>query len=260
MEKNISFIRKEFFEWVRLLVDTKLMKSDTVSMGNLALFIDYFYPRKVWSEHKKTVWNWIKERDKNKLYLFLSEHLVDIARKQGLSNNLNFKINKIRMAYNRKSIRYFDIVLDSYEFPEWFQPIQKYHELSSKEEVFHKLSEKLNKRLDMAFLVKNEEKLNVVYFIDRFYGHPEYLPVFTELDEKLENDTVNEICYYIATNIFRPYYPELTKAGLVEEQKMALKKMKEYKKRYLNSQLQTIDLLSKRAKNDMRMAKEGQTH
>lgn len=246
--KDIPLIREEFFRFYYLFMEKELLQNDVISIGNLALFVDYSLHRYKWLETKKKIEKLAEKQDRNELYMFLAYKLYEIAKKLELSDNLEYKIKKMEKVYKEGNLRYFDIVLDPYEFPEWFKRVMEYYPLMTKREYYMKLIRELKK---YPFIEDNGNQLCVAYFVDKFYHHPQFLQLVTDLDYKIHYENENETAWFLATQVFRVYYPELSKHQNQEEQHRALKKLAEYKKLYTQKRLRTCDLFSEQMKSQL---------
>lgn len=231
--------REVFFELVELLKKERIMKDDIISMGNLALFVDYAFPRYKWQEKKKQIERFAKLGDKNEVNMLLAGHLYEIAMKLEISDNLNFKLEKMSTAYEENKLKYFDMVLDPYDFPEWFKWVMEYHNPLSPEDVLRKLSGRLESH---PTLLTKDNEFAFSYFVDRFYPDSDYLKKVTEIDLQLRSLDSNELSWYIAKQVFRFYYPEMQ--ANPSEQAYALHRLNGYKNSYEHGTLRKFHLFS----------------
>lgn len=240
--------RTVFFELVELLRDEKIINDDIISMGNLALFVDYSLPRYKWAEKRKQIERFAKIGDKNEVNMLIAGYLYEIARKLEISDNLNFKLEKMSNAYKGNRLKYFDMVLDPYDFPEWFKWVMDYHPQLSKQEVLFKLSAHLKRH---PMLVTKDNRFTFSYFVDRLYAGEDYLRRVTEIDLKLRHLDSNEFSWYIAQQVFRFYYPEMQSNP--KEQAFALKRLEGYKSSYERKALKSFHMFSQEGERELQM-------
>ncbi|PLS15052.1 hypothetical protein CVD28_24545 [Bacillus sp. M6-12] len=248
MNRDISKIRKEFLELNTFLLKHYVMKEDIISMGNLALFVDSSYNRQKWLEKKKNIKEWVLQKNANELNMFMANELYEIALRLGISDNLKFKLHKMTSAYKDSSLRYFDIVLDPYEFPVWFKRMMEYFPVSNKKGLYLRILKRLE---NYPIFQKREEQLAVSYFAKKVFHDEKLWDILDELESLIENKTENDIAWFMAVQLFRYSYPEMEKNNRKEEQLYTLLKLKEYKALYEKKELQTCDIFSDTMKKEI---------
>ena len=243
---EINEKREVFFELVELLKKEHVLKDDIISMGNLALFVDYALPRYKWQEKKRQIERFAKLGDSNEVNMLLAGYLHEVATKLEISDNLNYKLEKMSNAYKENKLTYFDIVLDPYDFPEWFKWVMEYYPHLSREDVYTKLLTHLEGH---PALLTKDNQFAFSYFVDRLYPDTEYLKKVTELDLQLRNLDSNELSWYIAKHVFRFYYPEMQSNP--REQAFALNHLGKYKQAYESKTLTEFHMFSTNGKNEV---------
>jgi hypothetical protein len=246
--EDLVSIRKEFFELYRLLSKQSILKDDVISVGNLALFVDYSLHRYQWLEKKKQIQLLANKGDKNEVNMILTKHLYDIAIRLEISDNLAYKLKKMTSSYEANKLEYFDVVLDAYEFPEWFKRVMAYLPIPEKRELYLRLSERIKQHSNFDNI---EHELSIAYFVDSIYKDRDYLELIATLEDLLREDNENEIAWFMASNIFRYYYPEMEKRNRKQEQLFALHKLKSYKESYHLKKLNAFDVFTDTIKKEL---------
>lgn len=239
--EEITVVRKEFFELYRLLSKHSILKDDVISIGNLALFVDYSLHRYQWLEKKKQIQLLANRNDKNEVNMIMAKHLHDIAMKLEISDNLAYKLKKMTSSYEANKLHYFDVILDPYEFPDWFKRLMGYLPIPEKKELYKKVMGRLER---YPTLLSGEEDVSVAYFVDRIYKENDFLEIVAKFEDIASDKTINEIAWFMASNIFRYFYPEMEKRNQKQEQIYALHKLKEYKDQYQQNKLESFDLFT----------------
>jgi len=243
--KDFTLIKNEFFNLYYQFLKKNVIDNDVISMGNLALFVDYSAQRIKWNEYKKTINQYLLFGDKNDLYLFLANHLVQIAKKMEISDNLTHKIEKMSKQYDKGELKYFDIILDPYDFPEWFKRIMVYIPLRTKEQVFQYCEEKISEIYGEDLLKEKGNQFSLMYLIERLLKQEKSIQLLIELDDKIRGKDLNELSWFLSKTIFSFSYPEQTRYKLAEEKMHTLNLLGIYQKQYLKKNLTTFNLFSK---------------
>lgn len=240
-DNNIVTIRNEFFQLQDLLVKKLILKDDVISMGNLALFVDFSFNRYKWLEKKKQIHQFANQGDKNEVNMLIAHELYSIANRLEISDNLVFKLNKMTTAYKVNKLMYFDIVLDPYEFPDWFKRIMPFLPAPTRQEVHKQLLKQLN---HYHSLKEKGNQATLAYFIDKMFAEEKPIHILSDFVDKVYNESENNVSWFVANYVFRCYYPEMEKKNLKHEQTYALQKLKEYKVLYEQKRLTCFDLLT----------------
>lgn len=246
MLSEITEKRAVFFELVELLKKEHVLKEDIVSMGNLALFVDNAFPRYKWQEKRDKIEGFAKIGDRNEVNMLLASYLYEVARNLNISDNLNFKLEKMSLAHKEKKLTYFDIVLDPYDFPDWFKWVMEYYPSLSKQVVYERLVRWLERYPE---LLTNENQFAFSYFVDRLYPETNYLKRVTELDLHLRLMERHDLCWYISQHVFRFYYPQMQTNP--SEQSFALQQLAKYKRQHEEQTLNQFDLFSNRGRSTL---------
>lgn len=239
--EDIKNIRQEFFELYELLSKKSILTNDVISIGNLALFVDYSFPRYKWLEKKKQIQQFANQGDKNEVNMLLAQHLYDIAIRLEISDNLAFKLKKMTSSYQENKLHYFDMILDPYEFPDWFKRLMAYIPVPTKKELYLKLLERLE---GYQTIQERGNQIALAYYVDKLYHEQKRLQLIAELEDVIQDHTENDIAWYLAMNIFSYYYPEMQKRHNVSEKAYALNQLKVYKTLYEAKQLTQFHLFT----------------
>lgn len=245
ISENIEKVREEYFELYKLLKEKSILNDDIISMGNLALFVDYSHNRYQWLEKKKTIYSFATQNNKNEVNMIVAQNLYEIAIRLDISDNLNFKLDKMKLMHKQKKLTYFDIVLDTYDFPEWFKRITMYFPKPTKKELYNAFRRELE---CFPGLLKGENQIALAYFVDVLYDRNDYIFHISKLDSIIQNNDENEIAWYLAKVIYSIYNSEMVNLNQIEEQKFIKNKMDEYTKLYKIKELRTFNFFSEKGK------------
>lgn len=248
-KEELSVIQQEFLEIYHLLMEKKLFVEDKLSLGNLALFVDYYIHRYQWEEKKNKLKHWALFNDRNEINMFIARELVECAKRLDISDNLQFKLEKMESDYRKGILGYFDIILDPYEFPDWFKGVSTYYPLLSKKDFYQKLVKRLRTFMDLR---NEEDLLALYYYANYYYQSKKLLDKLLELDGWIQEKNRNEVCWYFATSIFSIYYPELKRAKDEKETQYALSCLRKYESLYKSNQLTSFHLFSKMKLNELK--------
>lgn len=245
ISENIEKVREEYFELFRLLKEKSILNDDIISMGNLALFVDYSHNRYQWLEKKMTIHSFAMQNDKNEVNMIIAQHLYEISKRLDISDNLNFKLEKMKGMHKQKKLTYFDIVLDAHDFPEWFKRIMIYFPKPTKKELYNAFRRELE---CFPGLIKGENQIALAYFVDVLYERNDYIFHISNLDRIIQNNDENEIAWYLAKVIHSIYNSEMVNLNQIEEQKFVKNKMDEYTKLYKIKELRAFNFFSEKGK------------
>lgn len=115
-------VQHVFVSMYELLLNHRAVDHTIYSMGNLAVFLDYYVPRKkIWENMRQQMEALLIRRDYNELLFMIAGELYYIARKNGLGENLEHRFKNIQKLYLKKKLFHFDLLLDDHDFPVWFR-------------------------------------------------------------------------------------------------------------------------------------------
>lgn len=251
--EGIPLVQKEFFELYWLLSKHSILKNDVISMGNLALFVDYSLPRYKWKEKKKQIIEFAEQKEFNEVNMLIADYLYEIAIRLEISDNLPFKLKKMSASYKKNKLYYFDVVLDPYEFPGWFKRLMEYQSVKSEMELYTKLLRRLGKYDNLE---REGNEVSLSYFSNKIYRNEHCFEFLAEFEDVIENQSVNDFAWLMAKRVFGYYYLEMGSMKKKVEQDYALEKLKEYKQLYEQNQLDTFDLFTESMKEQLIKHKE----
>ncbi|WPS85398.1 hypothetical protein SMD22_01860 (plasmid) [Brevibacillus halotolerans] len=99
----------------------EIIEHSLFSMGNVAYFADRCLSQTNNQKVKKMMVELIVSKRKQDLFFFLAKNIYECAIKEGIEENLDYRINRVIEKYKKKTLNHFEILLDEYHYPEWFK-------------------------------------------------------------------------------------------------------------------------------------------
>jgi hypothetical protein len=101
-----------------------LIEHNLIAMGNFAYFTDCCLTKGNSQHLKKSIQKHIASKSsyrKQELFLLIANSIYEHAKKEQHGENLDFRMNRIMEKHFKKTLNHFEILLDEYDFPEWFK-------------------------------------------------------------------------------------------------------------------------------------------
>lgn len=178
-----------------------------ISMGNLAFFVDRCLLLPKTKKLKVRVLSLIESRktqDRQELFLIIAQGIHYEAKRAGMGENLDFRLKRIEEKYASQKLTHFDILLDDFDFPEWFQSYIPFIEETEISKLKHMLISLAERDDEFRRQLQYEEfDLKSEQFLLRIEDHPlrwqnlmllvdavtdkDYIAIVSILDFKIQN-------------------------------------------------------------------------
>lgn len=116
--------KSEFLKMYGELCKKGVYEHNLISMGNFAFFVDRCLRLPKTRELKKKVISLVgsgRPQDFQELCLLISSHIHQMAKRDQVGENLDFRLKRIEAKYESGKLDHFDMLLDEHNFPSWFQ-------------------------------------------------------------------------------------------------------------------------------------------
>ncbi|MBP1308686.1 hypothetical protein JOD82_001706 [Paenibacillus sp. 1182] len=127
-------LKRDFKILLEAMTRAGLIKEGIIAMGNLAYFLDRCSTKPVNHRLKQAVAMQITSSDaqsKQELFLLLANNIYEQAKKEKRGENLDYRMERIIEKHAKRTLTHFEILLDDYDFPDWFKvyiPFLEAHE------------------------------------------------------------------------------------------------------------------------------------
>ncbi|MDF2880094.1 MAG: hypothetical protein K0R54_651 [Clostridiaceae bacterium] len=220
-------MKKDFFYLYNEAIMNNFVRNDDITMGNFATFIDYSFNKGDWQAIRKKLNYFLTINDKNNFNVIVVNGIFNNAIRNNFGNNIE-KLKTSRMInYENNNLYSFNILYDDIYFPGWFKNVLEYKNLSTNQEVINRLLLKAD-FVKKQILENDCNSFTLNYFINSYIKKDNWIEIVDELFDRVEYDTINEMCWYITLHSYREYVKtlnELVENASVEERLEFLKEI-----------------------------------
>ncbi|WCF11420.1 hypothetical protein NDS46_31170 (plasmid) [Paenibacillus thiaminolyticus] len=142
-------VKHDFSKMYCELCNSNTIDHNLITMGNLAFFIDRCRLVPKLNEYK----------DKQDLLLLVASNIYLQAKSEKIGENLDFRMKRIIEKHELKQLRHFDILLDDYDFPQWFQ---RYIPLIEQDDIYQAM-------VDIILGNEKERRIKLEHFEKRIH-------------------------------------------------------------------------------------------
>lgn len=163
--------RKSKYEFTKLYADmlnVNTFEHSLFAMGTFAYFMEKYLESPLNKEVRKEFLPLVGSRrnqDKQDAMYMIAFNVVEHARANKRGENLDFRLKRIKESYDKGMLTHFEVFLDEYDFPEWFQVYVPVLEEEDSNKIFELLLRMIPE--DEAFENKMIE-LDIVSKVDAF--------------------------------------------------------------------------------------------
>ncbi len=202
--------RKEFFSLYNQFRKLKSIDNDLISLGNLAIFTDYYCNSTSWERIKREIILQLQKGSIQNAYYLVVNGIYKVFEFKEKSYLVVDKYNECKREYYKGRLYSMNIIRDKDFFPYWLLEIYKYTEFLSKEEVYSEIYKLANRHENFKVaLSKQHNKLGLAYFIDNFFETPEWLELISFLIDSINRKDLNEFSWIIYKNCHDKYMEDL---------------------------------------------------
>lgn len=167
-------VKKEFINMYVQLCNKQFIQHNLFTMGNFAVFADYYLRRKEGEKIFKQLRAYLEEGNKNDFLLTVATGVHHIAKQYGLGENLDFRLQRIKELHLKKKLYHFDILLDEYDFPSWFKEYIPYFECENSSLFYLLVFKQLQKHPELLKEIEAKVGLSKLkLYINHMFVHPE---------------------------------------------------------------------------------------
>lgn len=213
----------QLWEWRYELNKIGLVGEDRISLGNLAYFIDRLSKEKEQEIMQNKIRLLMGNKDRVSVAYYIATFIGNNAEKEGIGDCLDFRLEKIHGYYWKDTLNHFDILLDDFDFPDWFHEIEY-----SIPADFHEIKKDIMQRLKgLEIYQEFSSNREILVFLNSLETHNRW-DVFSDIYETITKDEskVNTYLFFL-TAVFSMYYA-ITKKNNWKAIEREL--IKEYKK------------------------------
>ena len=190
----------------------KAIDNDLISLGNLAIFTDYYYNSPNWEKIKREISTQLSKGSIHNAYYLVINGIYKKFEWKDQSYLVVGKFNEHKRDYYKSSLYSMNLISDKSYFPKWLLDIYKHCEYLSKEEAYLSISKLASKyEIFQVALSKKHNKVGLAYLIDKFFETPEWLEIVSNLVDSINRRDINDFSWIIYHNCHGKYVDDLYK-------------------------------------------------
>lgn len=196
-------VKKEFINMYVQLCNKRFIEHSLFTMGNFAVFTDYYLKRKEGEKIFKQLRGYLEEGNKNDFLFVVAMEVYCIAKKYGLGENLDFRLEKVKELHAKKKLYHFDILLDEYDFPSWFKEYIPYFKCENSSLFYLLTFEHLKTHPEL--LKEVVEKIGLAklkFYMDCMFDHPEKFKYIMDFVDVIHEKNTPKLLPLIENAVF----------------------------------------------------------
>lgn len=202
-----------FLDIYKNVLDKNFTKESKFSLGNLAIFVNYYYGNYNWHKIHQALKRYINSNNKNDFNYLIANGIKNIALLNDYESEkiINTRMNYIEELYRRKNLNTFNIIYDEYYFPEFaITMLDIIDNYENEEYVISKFNKVIKGEIRQYFTDKNIPVYNfIIKYLLYKEQHPEWL--YIKIKALIEEKNVKEVIWVLNRQLYDIYLHELNR-------------------------------------------------
>ncbi|MFF2531475.1 hypothetical protein ACFVS2_21445 [Brevibacillus sp. NPDC058079] len=129
-------VKSEIMKMYGDMMRHELIEHSLSAMGNFAFFAERCLAQSGNQQVKQTINAFISSKKKVELFFLIANSIYEYAKKEGIGENLDFRMSRVIEKYERKTLNHFEILLDEYDYPDWFKRYIPFIEANHAQDIY----------------------------------------------------------------------------------------------------------------------------